>query len=187
MTKKLSNASVISLFVSATLIIIAIFLPWWGMKFFAPQYREGLNIIVYPYKLAGEIDIVNSLNHYIGMANFSEKSFPELQYLSFIVGAFALLIIIVALLRNKKLLYGLIGLFIVGAIVGLARMNYWLSEFGTNLDPMAPIEIEPFVPPIIGENTLANFITHSYFTYGAFLLILALLLMVYPLWRDRKA
>ena len=49
---------------------------------FAPQYPEGLNIIVYPNKLEGEIDIVNGLNHYIGMANFSEKNFPELSYLT---------------------------------------------------------------------------------------------------------
>lgn len=186
MTKKLSNASVISLFGSAALIIISIFLPWWGMRFFAPQYREGLNIVVYPFKLEGEIDIVNSLNHYIGMAKFSEKTFPELQYLPFIIGGFALLIVITAILRNKKLLYGLIGLFVIGGIVGLYRMNYWLTEFGTNLDPMAPIDIEPFVPPIIGENTLANFVTHSYFTYGAFLLVIAFLLMVFPLWRDRR-
>lgn len=186
MTKKLSNASVISLFGSATLIIISIFLPWWGMKFYAPQYREGLNIIVYPNKLEGEIDIVNSLNHYIGMQKFSQESFPELQYLAYVVFGFAVLVAIVGLLKSKKLLYGLLGLYVLGGVLGLVRMNYWLSEFGTNLDPRAPITIDPFVPPIIGENTLANFVTHSYFTYGAYLLVLAFILMVYPLWKDRK-
>ena len=55
------------------------------MVFFAPQYPEGLNIIVYPNKLEGEIDIVNGLNHYIGMENFSEENFPELAYLSYLV------------------------------------------------------------------------------------------------------
>ncbi|MGO4888459.1 hypothetical protein ACJ2A9_11920 [Anaerobacillus sp. MEB173] len=186
MSKKLSVVSVLSLFGSAGLLIISLFLPWWGMRFFAPQYREGLNIIVYPNKLDGEIDIVNNLNHYIGMANFSEATFPELQYLPYIIVAFAVMIIIVALLRNKKLIYGLLSLFVIGGVIGIVRMNYWLTEFGTNLDPKAPIKIDPFVPPIIGENTLANFVTHSYFTYGAYLLVLAFILMVYPLWRERK-
>lgn len=186
MSKKLSNTSVISLLGSATLIFISIFFPWWGMKFYAPQYREGLNIIVYPNKLVGEIDIVNSLNHYIGMQKFSQESFPELQFLAYVVVGFALLVALVAFFRNKIALYGIIGFFILGGILGLVRMRHWLVEFGTNLDPRAPITIEPFVPPIIGENTLANFVTHSYFTFGAYILGLAFILMVYPLWKDRR-
>lgn len=73
-TKKLSVVSSLLLVTSTILIVISLFFPWWKMVFVAPQYPEGLNIIVYPNKLEGEIDIVNGLNHYIGMANFSEKT-----------------------------------------------------------------------------------------------------------------
>ncbi|MFL6518179.1 MAG: hypothetical protein ACJ8GL_08875, partial [Bacillus sp. (in: firmicutes)] len=69
-TKKLSVVSSLLITASTILIVISLFFPWWKMVFVAPQYPEGLNIIVYPNKLAGEIDIVNGLNHYIGMANF---------------------------------------------------------------------------------------------------------------------
>lgn len=173
------------LIVAAGLLVASIFFPWWGMRFFAPQYPEGLNIVVYPYKMEGEISIINGLNHYIGMKPFSEESFPELNYLPYIIGIFALFTLLVGVLRSKKLLYGLIGLFIIGGIVGVFDIYRWLKDFGTNLDPKAPIDIEPFIPPILGENTLANFITESYFTYGSFILGLAFILMVIPLWNDR--
>lgn len=186
MKKNLSLGSVFSLLAAAILTGTTLFLPWWGMKFYAPQYPEGLDIIVYPTTLAGDIDIVNSLNHYIGMALFSNESFPELQFMSYIVIGFIVLILIVALFRNKTLLYGLITLFVIGGIAGLLDMYRWLKEFGTNLDPMAPIELEPFIPPIIGENTIANFVTYSSFSIGGYLLGVVFLLLVFPLWKDRK-
>ncbi len=186
MSKTLSYPSVIALIVAAVLLITSIFFPWWGMEFFAPQYPERLNIIVYPYKLAGQIDIVNSLNHYIGMKEFSEESFPELQFLPYLIEGMAMLTLLVAVKRKTSLLYGLIILFIVGGALGIYDIHRWLANFGTNLDPRAPIEVDPFVPPIIGENLLANFVTHSYFTYGSFLLGAAFLCILFPLWRDRK-
>ncbi len=185
MKKNLSLGSVISLGSAAVITILTLFVPWWGMKFYAPQYQEGLDIIVYPTTLAGDIDIVNALNHYIGMSLFSNESFPELQFIPYIIIGMAILIIIVAILRNKSLLFGLITLFVLGGIAGIWDMYRWLKEFGTNLDPMAPIELEPFIPPIIGENTIANFVTHSYFTYGGYMLLIVFILLVFPLWRDR--
>lgn len=183
--KKLSYPSMMSLISAAILLGISIFFPWWRMDFFAPQYPEGLDIIVYPYTLAGDIDIVNGLNHYIGMAEFSNESFPELAYMPYIVGGFALLTLIVALWRKKSALYGLITLYIVGGAVGIWDMYRWLKAFGTNLDPAAPIDLDPFIPPIIGENVIANFMTYSYFSTGAYILLAVFVLMIFPLWKDR--
>lgn len=186
MIKTLSIASVIALCIAAILLVTSIFFPWWGMRFYAPQYPEGLDIIVYPYKMTGDIDIVNGLNHYIGMKGFSEENFPELQYLPYIIGLLALFTLITAFLRRKSLLYGLIGLFVVGGALGIYDIHRWLSNYGTDLDPTAPIDVDPFVPPVIGENILANFVTESYFTYGSFILGAAFLFILFPLWRDRK-
>ncbi|WP_262175736.1 hypothetical protein [Saccharococcus sp. Marseille-Q5394] len=186
MKGRLSIASMISLLIASIITVLTLFVPWWGMKFYAPQYPEGLDIIVYPTTLAGNIDIVNGLNHYIGMAEFTNESFPELAWMKYIVIGLAVLILIVALLRRKAFLYGLIGVFIVGGIVGLWDMYRWLKAFGTNLDPRAPIELEPFIPPIIGKNIIANFTTISYFTYGGYMLLLVFILVVYPLWKDRR-
>jgi hypothetical protein len=184
--KRLSVVSSILLVVSALLIGASLFFPWWKMEFFAPQYPEGLNIIVYPDKLEGEIDIVNGLNHYIGMANFSEENFPELKYLSYLIGGLALLVLIAAIIRKKGFLYFVIGIFAVGGILGIWDLNRWLKNFGTELDPMAPIKVEPFVPPIIGENTLANFVTYSKLGLGTYLVIAAFIFILIPLWKDRR-
>ena len=186
MAKKLSIGSMLSLFGAAGLIFASIKFPWWGLKFFAPQYREGLDIIVYPSKLEGNIDIVNGLNHYIGMAPFSNESFPELHYLPGLIMGLAVIIIIVALLRRKALLYVPVGLLVIGGALGIYDMKRWLTKFGTELDPKAPIELDPFVPPIIGENILANFVTHSYFTTGSFLLGAAFILTLLPFWLERR-
>lgn len=165
---------------------MSLFFPWWKMIFFAPQYPEGLNIIVYPNKLDGQIDIVNGLNHYIGMDNFSEETFPELTYLIYLVGGLAALTLLTAVLRKKSVLYGLIGLMTIGGILGVLDLRKALHDFGTNLSPTAPIKIDPFVPPIIGHNTVANFVTNSVLGTGAYLLIAAFLLLLIPLWKDRK-
>lgn len=156
------------------------------MKFYAPQYPEGLNIIVTPTALEGEIDQINALNHYIGMKKFSTESFPELQYMRYIILGVAVLILIAAFLRSKTFLSITIGIYAFLGAVGIWDMWRWLRAYGTDLDPKAPIDMEPFVPPIIGENTVANFVTNSYFTIGAYLLLVVFILMVYPLWNNHN-
>lgn len=171
---------------SGLLMMVTLFFPWWTLKFWAPQYPEGLNIIVYPTKLEGEIDIINGLNHYIGMALFSEETFPELQYFKYLIITASVVILIVAFLRNRMITQILAVLALIGGGLGIARMYYWLRTFGTNLDPRAPIEVEPFVPPIIGGNTIANFQTWSNFSFGGYLLMGCLILIVVAaLWKKR--
>jgi copper chaperone NosL len=181
-----SSISSILIAIAALLIFASLFFPWWRMEFWAPQYPEGLNIIVYPDKLDGEINNINSLNHYIGMKNFSEENFPELQYLPYLIGGLAILVLLAALIRKKAFLYSVIGLFIVGGALGVWDLRRWLVDFGTNLDPRAPIEMDPFIPPIIGENIVANFTTYSSLQTGSYLVVVAFILILIPLWKDRK-
>jgi hypothetical protein len=184
--KKLSAFSSLLLVLSAVLIVVSMFFPWWRMEFFAPQYPEGLNIIVYPDRLEGELDNINALNHYIGMAEFGEENFPELQFLPWLIGGLALLVLIGAILRKRGYLYFIIGLCLVGGAVGVWDLHRALKHFGTNLDPMAPIDMDPFVPPIVGENVIANFTTYSILGTGIYFFIAAFILLLIPLWKDRK-
>ncbi len=156
------------------------------MEFFAPQYPEGLNIIVYPDRLEGEIANINALNHYIGMAEFGEENFPELQFLPWLIGGLALLVLMGAIIRKKGYLYFLIGLCLIGGAVGVWDLHRALKHFGTNLDPTAPIDMDPFVPPIVGENIIANFTTYSILGTGIYFFIAAFILLLIPLWKDRK-
>jgi hypothetical protein len=184
--KKLSITSSILIALSAILIGVSSFFPWWRMVFYAPQYPEGLNIIVYPNKLEGQIDIINGLNHYIGMANFGVENFPELSYLIYLIIGLAVITLLTAILRSKKVLYVLIAIFGIGGLLGILDLHNALHKYGTNLDPHAPIQIKPFVPPIVGQNQVANFTTHSLLGTGIYFVILAFILLLIPLWKDRK-
>jgi hypothetical protein len=184
--KKLSITSSLLIAAAAVSFVISLHFPWWKMLFIAPQYPEGLNIIVYPNKLEGQIDIINGLNHYIGMKNFSAKNFPELSYLSYLGWGLAAFTVLTAILRKKAVLYILIAGLVLGGILGVLDLHKALHDFGTNLDPHAPIKIAPFVPPILGQNRVANFITHSSLGYGAYFLIAGFVLLLIPLWKDRK-
>jgi len=185
--KKLSLLSRGLMIVAAALLAVSAFLPWWGLELTAPQYPEGLQIVVYPDRLGPEMDIykMNILNHYIGMAEISEDGFPELQFITYIIWAMVALIVVVALIGNKKLVYIVLGLFVIGAAIGLYDMYHWLSTFGSDLSPDAPITIEPFVPPMIGENQLANFRTYSSFREGFYFLIASGLAVAIAVFGDR--
>src|SRR5690625_5016031 len=183
--KKLSNLSMFLLIVAAVILVISVQFPWWAMDFFAPQYPDGLDIIVYPNELAGDIDIVNNLNHYIGMKEFTTESFPELTFLPYIAYAFAGLTLVVALLRKKLYLYILTALFAIGGVVGLIDMHFWLKKYGTELDPNAAMYLDPFIPPILGKNTIANFTTYSKFGLGGYLLLVVFLIFVFCLMFNR--
>lgn len=184
--KRLSMVSAVLLALSGLLIITTLFFPWWKMEFTAPQYPEGLDIIVYPDKLEGDIDNINALNHYIGMKKFSEETFPELQYLKYLIGGLAGLIFLGALIRKKSYLYVITAVFTLGGALGVWDLLRWLRSFGTELDPKAPIKMEPFVPPIIGENIVANFTTYSSLAMGSYLIMIAFILVLIPIWKERK-
>lgn len=186
MKQKMPITSRIALGIAAFLMMITMFLPWWGLKFWAPQYPEGLDIIVYPTRLAGDIDIINSLNNYIGMAQFSEETFPEFIVFPYLIIAAVIAMIAVIILNRRIYNFVLLGLAAVASVIGLYRMWYWLSEFGTNLDPTAPITVDPFVPPIIGPNTIANFETFSNFQVGGWIIfIIIVLIAIAPFLKDK--
>src|SRR5512138_1277835 len=67
------------------LIGLAQVLPLWTMILRAPQYKNGLWFNVYAGRIDGEIDIINTLNHYIGMKELSAANFVELQVIPIVI------------------------------------------------------------------------------------------------------
>lgn len=183
---RISKIGRIGLIISAVCFVLSIFFPWWALRLIAPQYPEGLYIWVYPFKMEGDIDIINGLNHYIGMSEFSEASFPELSYLPYILAGIALITLLVALIRNRKLLFAWTGVVLILSAIGMWDIYRWLRTFGTNLDPRAAIEVDPFVPPVFGTNQIANFETFSFFSYGALFGGIAILLLILVLWKGKE-
>ena len=174
-TNKISLVSKLLLLISGLLLVVSIFVPIWRIELDAPQYPEGLKLLIYSNALGGEVEIINGLNHYIGMKTLHAEEFIEFKVLPYIIGFFALLSIAVALLGNKKLLYFLMTLFILFGIVAMIDFWRWEYNYGHNLNPNAAIIVPgmAYQPPLIGFKQLLNFGAYSIPDIGGWFFILS--------------
>ena len=175
------------LLLAALLLAGATVLPLWGMTLVSTQYPEGLRMVVYPTRITGDLAEINALNHYIGMTPIADDFFVELRFLRpallLLAGALAL----AAALRHARwaAVTPLVGMTALG-VGGLAIMRYRLWQFGHQLDPQAAITIDPFTPPMVGLNQIAQFASYSYFSWGIFLPVAAGLIVVLVVLADRR-
>lgn len=162
----------------AVLLVVAIFLPLWQIHLVAPQYQEGLNMYIYSYKLEGgnegqDIKEINTLNHYIGMQPLQEEDFTEMRFIPFLLGGFALLALRAAFFGKVGAAIDTLVLFVYFGAFSMWRFYYRLYTYAHDLDPTAPMNIEPFMPALIGKNAIANFTQYSYPREGSIVLLVA--------------
>src|SRR6476469_293172 len=106
MTKnKMSTPSRITIAIASLALIGTYFFPVWFIFLIAPQYPEGLTMNIWLNKLTGQVEVINGLNHYIGMKHITVDIFPEFKCLVYIVAYFILFVLIVALTGRRKLLF----------------------------------------------------------------------------------
>src|SRR5687767_2483194 len=86
--QKLKIISRVITFLCGIGLIIVLFVPLWQIELEAPQYPEGLVLLMHPHKLAGNVDIINGLNHYIGMKTLHTEDFLEFTLLPYIISFF---------------------------------------------------------------------------------------------------
>jgi len=177
---KLSAISKALIFLAAILIIISLFVPVWIIYLDAPQYPEGLSLQIWSNKLAGDVDIINGLNHYIGMKTLHTDDFFEFKILPYILVAFAAFFAITALVGKRKLLYTSLISFILFGIVAMVDFWKWEYDYGHNLDPNAAIKVPgmTYQPPLFGFKQLLNFSAFSVPDIGGWLIVVAGLLLV---------
>lgn len=177
----------------ATGMLVAVFfLPAWRIDLFAPQYPEGLKMNIWLDRLTGDVDIINGLNHYIGMKPFSNESFPEFGWLKYVVYFFIAMGLLISLTGKKRLLILYLILTIIGGTLALYDFYKWGYEFGHDLDPKAAIQVPgmSYQPPVFGHKRLLNFDSYSFPDIGGWLVIssaiLAFLVLVYEWYLHRK-
>ncbi len=178
---KLTVLSKILLFLSAGLLIATIFFPIWEISLDAPQYPEGLTLKLHANKIDGDVDVINGLNHYIGMKTLHTENFFEFTVLPYILSGFALIFCVLALLNRKK--GGLIAFisFIVFGVLSAVDFYRWNYDYGHNLDPNAAIQVPgmAYQPPMLGFKQLLNFGAYSFPDVGGWMLfIVAILLFI---------
>lgn len=195
MHTKISSLSKVFLALAALMLAASLFVPLWSIYLNAPQYPEGLELQIWAHKIAGDIDIINGLNHYIGMKTLHSKDFTEFTILPYIITAYAIFFILVALTGRKKELYILFSAFLLFGIVAMTDFWKWEFDYGHHLDPNAAIKVPgmSYQPPLIGAKQLLNFYAYSipatggWLFIGAGLLALAAVLMERRVLRKRRS
>lgn len=188
-SRPLLPAARIILALAVVPLILSFFLPLWRISLVAPQYPQGLWLDIFSYTIEGgndgqHLQEINTLNHYIGMAPISRAELSDLDWLPFAFGGLALLALRVAAIGSVRSLIDLFVLTIYAGGFGLSRFVYKLWVFGHNLDPRAPVDVEPFMPALFGTKQIANFTTSSWpqlgtFCVGLFIATVASLLAVH--------
>lgn len=177
------------LFAAATvLLIVSIFWPYWRLTLHAPQYPKGLTVQAYLNRLEGDVFEIDGLNHYIGMRPLNEAAQFEREVSIIGVSALALLILAAIFVHTRWAALLALPALLFPAIF-LADLQFWMANFGQNLDPRAPLSssIKPFVPPVLFEGRIGQFRTWAEPDVGLYLAIAASLVILVGLYFHRRA
>ena len=168
----LSKLSKILLITSGIGLIISIFVPLWAIYLEAPQYPEGLSMFLHANKITGDYEIINGLNHYIGMKEIHQEDFWEFKILPYALGFFAALAFLTVFLNNKKWLYFFAALFLIFGVAFMVDFYLWEYDYGHNLNPNAAIVVPgmSYQPPLLGFKQLLNFGAYSYPDIGGWIM-----------------
>lgn len=173
--------------IASLMIGFTLWLPLWRIEIWAPQYPEGLVMHIMADQMTGNIDQVNILNHYIGMKKIAPESIPELSILPWVLGALTLCGLLIALTGKRAAVIAWLASFAAAGAVGFVDFYLWGYDYGHNLNPEAPIKIPglTYQPPLIGHKTLLNVDSYSLPDAGSYLLLIAFLIAIIALVRDK--
>lgn len=173
MKRKLSKTARIIIFLGSLAMCIMFFVPAWSIYLIAPQYPEGLSMQIWLYKITGQVEIINGLNHYIGMKHIEASMFPEFDYLIYVLGFFVLFGLTIAFTGSRKLLFIYLILSVLGGVAAMLDFYRWGYDYGHNLDPTAAIQVPglSYQPPLIGHKKLLNFDSYSYPDLGGWVIV----------------
>lgn len=177
---KLNSLSRILIFGASLLLIVSFFVPVWSIFLFAPQYPEGLTMNIWLNAISGDVDVINGLNHYIGMKHINVDMFPEFAFLRYVVLFYLILGLIVAIKGDDRWLFWYLVFTAFGGAFAMFDFYRWGYEYGHNLDPNAAIKVPglSYQPPVIGHKRLLNFDAYSYPAVGGWIVIGAAGLMI---------
>ena len=173
MKNKLSITSRLLLVIAAMGLVVVLFTPIWRIELDAPQYPEGLSLTIHAKGLQGNVDIINGLNHYIGMKTLHNADFFEFTVLPYCIIFFAAAFLLVAVINTRRWLNILVILFVTFGIVAMVDFWRWEYDYGHNLNPNAAIIVPgmAYQPPLIGFKQLLNFGAYSIPDTGGWIFI----------------
>ncbi len=148
------------------LVAASLFLPMWYFQLNAPFLgQRWMEVYIDPLSgVGGDVENVNVINHYVGLGEIGNEYIPEVAYIPYV---YALMIALTAvfafsLLTGKRRVAIASLLATVAVFASILGFVYiWLYNYTHTIHPGAPIKIEPFDPPFLGEHRIANFVVRS--------------------------
>jgi nitrous oxidase accessory protein len=169
----MSDLSRVLIAVSAMLLAAAFVMPVWRIDLVAPQYPEGLGMLIRIDTITGikpaDLDNINGLNHYIGMKAIVPDAIGVLHVMPIALGVLVVLGLAVALYGRRWAVWSWIGLVAASGIAAMVEFWRWSYDYGHNLSPDAIIKVPgmTYQPPLIGTKQLLNFTAASWPDLGA--------------------
>ena len=189
----MSFRSRILLGIASLLLALAFVLPLWAVYLHAPQYPEGLGMLIRVNDITGfkpnDLESINNLNHYIGMKRIEPDSINELRIMPYVVAGLMILGLAAAASGRRWMARVWVLAFAAVAIVGLADFYKWEYDYGHDLDFENAIIKVPgmnYQPPLIGTRQLLNFRATSIPAAGGYILIGSLALGVLAVLLDSR-
>ena len=170
--------------VAALLMLALFFVPLWRITLHAPQYPEGLGMLISVNTITGveptDLNNINGLNHYIGMKAIEPDAIPVLRYMPWVVAALALFGLGAAIAGRRALLMAWVAAFAAAGAAGLVDFYAWSYDYGHNLAADAAIKVPgmTYQPPLIGTKQILNISASSWPATGGWLAVLAFALAV---------
>lgn len=190
---KASPASRRIVLAAALALILLYFVPLWKISLQAPQYPEGIGLLIRIDTIEGvgrhDLQNINGLNHYIGMKPIVPDAIPELSYMPWILAVLIGWGLLAAASGKRWLLYAWFAALVVSAVAGLVDFYLWGYDYGHNLDAeMAIIKIPgmTYQPPLIGTKNLLNFTATSLPAVGGWIGILVGLVVGWRTWKEAR-
>ncbi len=189
----MNTKSRIMVAVAALMLILTFFFPLWTIDLNAPQYPEGLGIRIWLDQISGmkpnDLQSINGLNHYIGMKVIDPESIPELKIMPYIIVFMIVFGLLNAYMKNRKLIYIWLILFIILGVIGMYDFYMWEYDYGHQLNPDAPIKVPgmTYQPPLIGSKQLLNISAVSLPSTAAIVIFISMFLNIAALYVDTKS
>lgn len=176
------------LLIARVLLLVSLFVPFWHMELVAPQYPENLHLIAYVNHLAGDVAEIDSLNHYIGMRPLGEAAQIERSVGVYFLIGFVILLELASWIHSRWTVILILPVLLFPGVF-LLDLHLWMSHFGQNLDPNAPLSnsIDPFVPPVLGTGMVGQFKTVASPGLGLILATISSVVIIIALFFHRRA
>lgn len=176
----MSSRSRIILALASLALLVVYVLPLWHISLDAPQYPEGLGMLIEVNSIRGEnpgnLESINGLNHYIGMRPIEPDAIPELEILPWVFGVLIVTGLVAALTGKRWMLYVWVILFAIVMIASLVDFYLWGYDYGHNLDQERAIIKVPgmtYQPPVIGTKKMLNITASSWPALGGWIAALS--------------